>query len=561
MRAFKPQWGALLLGLCGSACYSGLDEGATAPFGDDDGAEGDGGEDAQGDAGDDDDDDDPVAGCAPPSQAMRRLSRRELDRTLADLLGDTTEPARRLLPDDLAAGGFDTHVLANPITESLAYDYLILAEDVSSRVAEDPDALTGCDAATDECALAFFTDLCPRAKRRPCETAEVDAWMEARATAIAVPEATVGDGYRVVLATMLQSADFLYRPEIGQAVEGAPERVELTSIEVANRLSYLLWGTMPDEALFEAAVADSLRDPEVLVDQARRMLDDPRATAQVVSFHQQWLGISGIAQSTKQEAGFAALREHLAAQSAALIDDVARGGGDLEELLTASYTYLNDPLAEFYGLPLPGSGDALVKVALPEGRHAGVLTQPAFMATHASQTSSSPVRRGLTVLESLLCTHLPPPPPDVDDSLPDVNLDGTTRQRYETHTTNPTCAACHAQIDGLGFAFEHFDQVGRWRDTENGLPIDASGELIGTDVDGPFDGAAELGARLADSEMVAACYVDHLFEFAYGRTTSAEDGCVTEALADSLAESDGQLESVLVALVSSEAFRFRSVAQ
>jgi hypothetical protein len=546
--------GPMLLALALGGCYEGLDGtmAGNAVSDETDGSDDSGVDDAQADA------------CAPVPAAMRRLSRRELDRTLRDLLGDHTQPALRRLADDQPPGGYDTHVQANPITEALAYDYLVLAEDVASRAVEDLEALLGCDAEEGEaCARSFSETLCPRAFRRPCSTEEIDGWVDVWSTAAGGDDPSPARGYRILLTTVLQTADFLYRPEIGTPIDGAAGQVELTSWEIASRLSYFLWGTMPDEALFAAAEADELRDELVLLEQARRMLGDPRAVDQVVDFHQQWLGLGGLQTSIKSGdfSGYAELREHISAQSARLVEHVVLGGGNLEELLTASYTFVNDPLAEFYGLPAPGTGDELVLVTLDEGRHAGILSQPAFLATYASVSASSPVRRGVTILQDLLCNPLPPPPPDVDDTLPELDLDGTTRQRYEAHTLDPQCAGCHRQIDGLGFAFEHFDAVGRWRDEENGFPIDASGELVGTDVDGPFDGAAALGRRLAESTQVRNCYVENLFEYAYGRTTTAADRCATDALSEAFAAAEGDFEALVLGFVANDAFRLRSIEE
>lgn len=498
------------------------------------------------------------SGCAPLAAPLRRLSRRELDATLADLLGDETAPASRWLPEDRVPRAFDTHANLNPVNEGLVYDLLLMAEDVASRATEDLPALTGCDdPASEACAQDFVDSLCPRALRRPCDADERATWL-----AMWTPGSGDEDpatGYRMLLTSMLLSADFLYRPEIGTP-SGDPNRVDLDGYEVANRLSYVLWGSMPDDALFEAAADGTLDDADGVVEQARRMLQDPRAAATAVDFHQQWLGISGISETIKASAfeGYPEIRDDLETQSALLIENIALGGGNLEELLTASYTYLNDPLADFYGLPRPGTGEAFERVALDEGRHAGLLTQPAFLATYGSLDASSPVLRGLAVLEQVLCSSTPPPPPDVSDTLPETDLGGTTRQRYEAHTSDPQCAGCHVAIDGIGFSFEHFDAVGRWRDEEKGQPIDASGELVGTDVDGAFDGAAQLGTMLAGSQQASACYVENLFEFAYGATLGEEARCATDPVAQTLHDADGGFESLIVALVASPDFRTRA---
>lgn len=542
--------------LLGSGCYEGANGAMGGTDGETDSVASEGG--SAGEGGDETGEPSGEEGCGPPSAPLRRLSRRELDATLRDLLGDETQPATTILHDDRVPGAFDTHANLNPVNDGLVYDYMLLAEDVSARASGDLTALTGCDdPGSETCAIDFIASLCPRALRRPCSADERDAWLATWSEASELAEPA--DGYRVMLTSVLQSADFLYRPEIGVDGSQDPERRALSGYEVASRLSYLLWGTMPDDVLFEAAASGALDEADGVTQQATRMLADPRAVTTTVHFHQQWLGISAIGETIKaqQFAGYTDIRDDLQIQAAMLIEDVTLGGGSLEELLTASYTYLNDPLADFYGLPRPGTGDAFERVSLEEGRHAGILTHPAFLATYGSMDASAPVRRGLAVLEQLLCSSPPPPPPDVSDTLPEVELDGTTRDRYEAHTSDPSCAGCHIPIDGIGFSFEHYDAVGRWRDEENGHPIDASGELSGTDVDGTFDGAAELGARLAQSEQVSACYVRNLFEFTYGATIEGESACVVEPVAAAFIDEGGNFESLILALVASDDFRTR----
>ncbi len=495
----------------------------------------------------------PQPGPAP----IRRLTRRELDNTLTDLLGPEAALAAAMLPGDVQPRIFDTDIASHGITEELAYAYMRLAEDVSVAATADVAALVQCDVATGEtCAREFITSLCTRAWRRPCSGAEADELVGVWASGD-----DFADGVKRVIEVVLQSADFLYRPEVGDIAAEADGVVPLDSWEMATRLSYLLWGSMPDDALFAAAAADSLRDVDGITAQIDRMLEHPRAAAQIVWFHEQWLGITAIESTAKDPMlfpEFATARLAMRTEAARFVEAVVLGGGDLGELLGSPTTYVNDELAAFYGLPAPGSGADFVEVQLPEDGHAGLLTKGAFMAVGGNQASSSPVRRGVTVLRQVLCGEPAPPPPDVMGSVPAPTPDTTTRERFEAHVSDPTCSACHTLFDPIGFAFEHFDAAGRWRDLDNGFPIDASGELIGTDVDGAFDGAPSLAAKLADSEQVRGCYVDHLFAFASGRLVDPDaDVCTTNALREEFAAADYGLADLVVALALSDGFRYR----
>jgi hypothetical protein len=506
-------------------------------------------------------DDGPVAAdCSIPQPGpapIRRLTRRELDNTLSDLLGPQAALAASVLPGDVQPRIFDTDIATHGITEELAYAYMRLSEDVAEAVTTDVAALTGCDPASGEpCARVFVEELCPRAWRRPCAGAEIDALVAVWATA---DDFTAG--IRRTIGVVLQSADFLYRPEIGDLTAEVDGVVPLDSWEIASRLSYLLWGTMPDEALFAAAEADALRDRDAIAVEVQRMLADPRAAAQSVWFHEQWLGLEAIEYVAKDPVlfpGFDDARLAMRQEVARFVEAIVFGGGDLGALLTSPVTFVDDDLAAFYGLPLPGSPDELVEVELPADQHAGILTKGAFLAIGANQASSSPVRRGVTILRQIVCGDSPPPPPDVMGSVPAPSPDTTTRDRFEAHVSDPACSGCHQLFDPIGFAFEHFDAGGRWRDEDNGFAVDASGELVGTDVDGPFDGAPALAAKLAESDEVRGCYVDHLFAFAAGRLVDPEaDACTTEGLRMDFAEAGYGLADLVTALATSDAFRYR----
>jgi hypothetical protein len=232
----------------------------------------------------------------------------------------------------------------------------------------------------------------------------------------------------------------------------------------------------------------------------------------------------------------------------------------LQTLLTADYSFLNAELAAFYGDDVVGtvSGTELQKVALDPQRRSGFLTSGALMATHAKGDQSSPVFRGKFVREQLMCQILPLPPNDLVIEPPPLDSTNTTREQFEVIGANPDCSGCHALMNPVGFMFEHYDGIGQWRDTQNGKPIDATGEMINSkDLDGNYDGAVDLASKLAQSQQVAQCVTSQWFRFAYNRTVSAEDSCTVDELDKAFAESGYNIKELLVTLTQTRAFLYR----
>jgi hypothetical protein len=255
------------------------------------------------------------------------------------------------------------------------------------------------------------------------------------------------------------------------------------------------------------------------------------------------------------------VRVAMAAEQAAFVEHVLyEGSSTIEELLQADYVLVNDTLAAFYGLPLPGS-DVPVRVALGAGRQrGGLLTLGAVLASHAHPNESSPVKRGLFVRERLLCQELPSPPPDVDATPPELDPNATTRERFGQHSSDPACKGCHELIDPLGFGFEAYDGVGAFRATENGLPIDATGQVVLLEpgaAPAPFDGPHELAAILAQARTTNACAVHHWVRFTAGRDMTHEDACTVETLTDQLVQGGGDLHEMFIDSVRIDSFVYR----
>jgi hypothetical protein len=230
----------------------------------------------------------------------------------------------------------------------------------------------------------------------------------------------------------------------------------------------------------------------------------------------------------------------------------------LERLFTSPVTYLDPTLADFYGLPIPAQ-DGFTRTQLTASRASGLFTQGSFLATHAKANQTSPVHRGKFVRARLLCDPPPPPPPNIVVKPPAVDPRLPTRERFSQHAEDPSCAGCHELMDPIGFAFEHYDAVGRYRESDAGEPVDARGSLVGTDVDGDVDGVQELALRLLESDQVRHCVATQWFRYAFGRSESEEDTCALDSLNEELARGDGDLLALLRATVRLETFHGQSL--
>ena len=371
-----------------------------------------------------------------------------------------------------------------------------------------------------------------------------------------------------MITAVLQSSNFLYRIEVGQTdVEpAAGDLVPLTAYEVATRLSYLAWRTMPDEALTEAAASGELDSAEGIETQIRRLLDDPRAAETIASFHVQLLGVDELETTEKSPMLFPAFttqaRADMQTEVELFVQDVmTNGDGTLGSLMTAPYSFVSPALAEIYGVDVGDAGpDEFVKVDLPPEQRAGLLTQPAVLAVHSHIDQTSPVQRGKAIRTRLLCGNLPPPPPEVGDTPPELDPTLPVRERYPMSEAD-ACRSCHEQMDPLGFGLEHYDAVGAWRTVDGDFEVDDSGELVGTDVAGPFNGAVELAQRLADSETMQQCLTTQWLRFTLSRPVAHDrDGCTIDEVQAVAGQTDYDIAEVLVAVATSEAFRHRRIA-
>lgn len=501
-------------------------------------------------------------GAAPDVAAApwRRITRAQYANAVRDLLSLPQVGVDGLGPDE-AAGPFASNLVAS-VTGLGTEQYMESAEALARAAAGRLAGLVPCDPARGDaaCAASFIKSFGRRVYRRPLSTDEDARYRALFAAASAA--AGFADGVRQVIQTMLQSPYFLYQVELGATPGAAPGTVvALDGYETATRLAFFLWSSVPDDALLDAAAAGALADRQGLDAQVSRMLADDRARATLTSFHAQWLGLQDLAAVTKDVRTYRAWSPDLPAamleETAAFVDHVIRrGDGKLATLLSAPLSFASDKLLAVYGAARPSGAAPGDPVALDPAQRAGLLTQAGFLARHAHEAQSSPVARGAIVRRNVLCDDLPDPPPNVNNAPPAPAPGATTRERFAAHQTEPSCAACHKLIDGIGLGFENYDGMGAFRAQESGRAIDAAGEIVeGGDVTGRFAGAVELSHRLAESATVRACASRQWLRFALGRLEQAADACAVAALAAAFDDDGGDVRALLAAIVRSEAFR------
>ena len=512
-------------------------------------------------------------GAIEPGPApIRRLTRQEYNRTVRDLAGDATNPAAEFGAEEESLG-FSNNATALVTSSALAEKYLTAAEGIATRLSSKLSRVRGYDCAPasqgeDVCAGKFIEAFGLRVFRRPLSNDEKQSFMGLFAQGRSLgaidsngrPLDPFIAGIQLVIVAALQSPEFLYRVELGKVSASVSDKaVPVTDFEMASRLSYLLWGTMPDEALLTTASQGRLGTPDEIGREAKRLLEAPQARETVREFHRQWLDFDRIHNVSKAQSVYpkwnASLPDLMEQETAGFVEHVVFDGeGTWDALLTAPYSMLNPTLAAFYGVPMAG-GSQFQKVDAPQ--RSGLLTQGALLTINAHSNQTSPVHRGKVIREAFLCDTLSPPPKDVVINVPEPQAAATARERFAQHSSNPTCSGCHTLMDPLGFPFEKFDGTGVYRTTENGHPIDDSGEVNASDVPGAFNGVAGLASKLTASPKARGCYVKQWFRFASGRGETARDACSLERLNTQFAGSGRNIKQLLLSLTQTDAFRYR----
>jgi hypothetical protein len=487
--------------------------------------------------------------CSTPrasASRLRVLTESQFNNTVHDLLG---------LVGDFAEG-------LGPATDDISLEHrAAVAAQVAAEAAGKLDTWAPCtppaqgDATA--CKEQIIDEVGKMAYRRPLsepERAELTTLFDAGTAA-----KDFATGVDWFLTGLLQAPDVMYEVTKPAAAEQPGQVVPLAPTEYATRLAYFIWDGPPDAGLLAAAEGGGLGDAAGRSAQISRMLSDPRFMRGVTQFYAKWLHASGFRELARDDEEFteevvAALETSLLMSATSIYSSPAP---NVASLFSGDTYFLDETLRSYYDMPGAGAGFTATSMA-GQGRR-GILTHPGLMALLARPEESNPISRGLYVLREILCVDVSPPPQDIEvPDLPAVQEGVSTRQRLEMHTADPVCAGCHSMIDPAGFAFEAFDEVGRFRTMDSGIPVDTSGTFeLGLDVDGAYAKGDDFLARVADSQSVRACFAGHYLDFALSRPLpDPADACSLRAVRERFAAS-GDLRELIVTIASSDSFVMR----
>lgn len=477
-----------------------------------------------------------------PGPTVRRLTHSQYNNTVRDLLGDQTRPADSF-PEEDFINGFKNQTTAQDIPPLLAEAYHTAAGKLARAAfqgGEDANRLLPCKlqtAAGLDCAVAFVRQFGLRAFRRPLTENEVRRYAGLLASE-AKRSRDFPQAAQLVIEAILQSPKFLFRLERGPA-----------AYDVASRLSYFLWDTMPDEELLRSAAAGELNTPAGVEKNVRRMIADPRARQAVDEFVSEWMRFDLVRNTVKDRMIYPQFTPELAAamteETRRLVADAVWNDRNFMGIFTADYAFINSDLAALYKLAPPAN--EFDKAPFPAGMdRAGIVGEAMFLAATSKPEDTSPTVRGLAVREQFLCQVVPDPPPGTNSNLPPVTAAKpmTNRDRLKVHQANPSCSGCHNMMDTIGFGLEKFDAIGQRRERQEivfysdhmkkgekpervWLDLDARGTVFGIS-NSDFTSPRELGSILAESPQCQECVVRQLFRYAFGRKESAADGPVIQ---------------------------------
>jgi mono/diheme cytochrome c family protein len=498
----------------------------------------------------------------PGRVTIRRLNRVEYNNTIRDLVGIDFHGADDFPSDDVGYG-FDNIGDVLSMAPILMEKYLDAAERIVAKAFQTPEirqrilVQQSKEQTKVENARQILERFAFRAYRRPVKADEVD-----RLVGLVTQAESQGDsfdkGIQLALQAVLVSPHFLFRIELDPQPRDEKAIHSINDFELASRLSYFMWSSMPDETLFDLARQNKLHEEKVLEDQVRRMLKDARAHALVENFAGQWLELRSLKNSSPDPELFPSfdedLRSAMQKESELFFEAVVKEDRSILDFVDADFTFLNERLARHYGIP-EVKGDQFQRVRLTGDQRGGILTQASILTVTSNPTRTSPVKRGKWILDNILGTPPPPPPPDVPVLKEGKELTGTLRQRMEQHRANPSCAVCHQRMDPLGFGFENFDAVGAWRTLDGKYPIDPGGVLP----DGKsFKGPKELKAILKGKEdQFRRCLTEKLLTYALGRGLEFYDKASIEGISRKLAEKNNRFSALVIEIVKSDPFQKR----
>jgi hypothetical protein len=473
---------------------------------------------------------------------LRRLTSREYLNTARDLLGDTT-----LGVADVPGESDDLSNNAFPFRQP--------------NVVGTLDAGNLQAAAETDCATQFITTFGAKAYRRPLGTTEVNDLAALYQTARSTLALDFKGAIDLLIEAMLQAPGFVYHWEMdpGAAIKDGSV-VQLGSYQIANRLSYFLWGSMPDAALFAAAAGGELAIADGIQTQVDRMLMDPKAHDMIADFIDDWLDVNVLASRPKDPNIYSMWNQDFAAametEFRSYGSSAVFGTGLFSDLLTGTTSSVNQALGTIYGVS-GVTGSAPQPVTFPATERGGLLTLAGFLTVTGATDGSSPVRRGHAVLTRLLCGVLPDPPANVPPPQPPTpGL--TTRQRFTEHDQNACTGGCHSAMDPPGFGFEHYDGVGQYRTTDQNLPVDSSGSILLDGETKTFPDAVALGQMLATSPQVQACFATQWMRYALNRWDTSADLASIQGATSAFQAKGLNIRDLIAAVATSRTFRYRA---
>ncbi len=500
---------------------------------------------------------------------IRRLNKVEYGNTLRDLLGVDPSIAKDL-PDEVPGEGY-----LNNLSPVQTEQYLVIANEALNRALGPPDGpitekqkqLFGATPAPGsnlrDAAKIVASSFARKAYRRPATEDELEVLLRVFDLA-QKNKLDYRASLRLMVKAVLVSPQFLFITPANEAPKGQTI-VPLDDYQLAARLSYFLWSTMPDAELAALADRGKLNDPAVLRAQAKRMLLDPRSQALFEGFGAQWLGVTGLKEKSFDPAKFPEmtpeLRTAMYDEVRLFFDSIVRENRNIIAFINSDYTFVNENLAKIYGLQENVAGPQLRRVQIKDANRGGILGMPATLAMTSFPERTSAVKRGAWVLEQVLGEHIPPPPPNVptlekQDKKKIANL--TLRQRTELHRTNAVCANCHKTMDPIGFGLENFDAIGRWRENDDsGAPIDARGELPGGK---KFNSPKELKAIIAErKEDLVRNLTEKMLAYALCRQLEGYDQMVVDRMLEDIHADDDRMQTLILEVVTSYPFTHRRI--
>lgn len=504
----------------------------------------------------------PSAGpCAPatlPRARTWRLSHTQFRNTVRAVFG-FVGPGTDGLPLDGQPDGFANQADRLTVPSLLASRYLAATDEIAANVVTRSAEFVKCPLAalgTGTCLRDFLTTVGSRAWRRPLTAAEVDKYngLYAKVAAGSGPEA----GFKSVVQALLLSPNFLFRTELG--TEGSSGPLRLTDHEIASALSYMLVDGPPDAALMQLADGGKLRDPATLAQEAGRLLGSGAAARESVgSFFRQWLQFDSLPALSKDTAHFPdytpELVDDLLVEAQTMVEGLFDPAGSVKTLLTTTDSTLSPRTAALYGVTITGTGFA--KAKLPAGERRGLLTSAAFIAASSDSDDTNLPARGRIVREQALCATVAPPTGDFQLEDPKITPDMTNREKFGVHTSNPACASCHALFDGIGFAMEQYDAIGRFRTKDKTKTIDATGTLPLEGRTLSFKSYVDFIDQVSGLPETYQCVAAQYAAYATGRAPGEISTCERDAIVDAFAKGNHKLEALVAAIVTSPSFTVR----